>query len=58
MRIGYTLHMPFWSRVKVLLGFGVRIEVDAETIHDITVFVPGEERSLKTILSLSLGEKS
>ena len=56
MNFGYTLHMSFWSRVKVFFGLGVRVEVDVSPANDfnISVYVPGEEKSLKTILKLSL----
>lgn len=54
MIVEYTVHMCFWSRVKVLLGYGVRISIEADNLRRSSVFVPGEENNLKTLMSINL----
>jgi hypothetical protein len=52
MKIGYTLHMPFWERVKLLFGWGLRVEADTSPDGAyISVFVEGAEEHLKPIIT-------
>lgn len=50
MFVEYALNMPFWSRVKLLLGWSlyVRVNVDPPNLN-VTTFVSGEEGNLRPI---------
>jgi hypothetical protein len=51
MKVSYILHLPLWSRIKLLFGLGLRVE--AEALHNnelnINTCVEGEENKLTTI---------
>lgn len=54
MDVGYTLYMPLLSRVKLLLGWGLRVEVEGDRIENVTTYVVGEGRNLQTMLSMKV----
>ncbi len=52
----FTLHMTFWQRVKLLLGFGLRVEVVNEGEgSNMTISVAGEDttKGYRQILSIT-----
>ena len=52
MTLAYTLHMPFWSRVKLLFGFGLRVEVESDRIVSVKTYVEGERNDLRPLMRL------
>ncbi len=54
MILSFTVHMSFWSRLKVLLGYGVRVTVESDGPKRVSVCVPGEEDRLTTKETLDL----
>jgi hypothetical protein len=56
MNVSYILHMPLWSRLKLLLGWGLRVQVEGDRIGNVTTYVVGEEQTLRTLLSVKVND--
>lgn len=53
MQVGYTLHMPLWARIKLLFGYGLRVEYTTEGSLNLAIFTEGDRHKLAPILTLN-----